>query len=99
MQIDYLQQKTQELQRQLDDSSFRLEQRSAKTGHLEGRNAVLEKEFKDVDFMAQRVQAEKDVVIRTADREIEQAKVRVTGTLNFVSFIVAFTLYTVHCMY
>ena len=80
-----MQQKTQDLQRQLDDAAFRLQQRSAKTGHLEGRNAELEKELHDIDFMAQRVQAEKDVVIRSADREIEHAKVSQQNILNLPS--------------
>ena len=73
--IDYLQQRNQDLQRQLDGALSKARFASDTTVDLDVRNAALERELQDVDFTAKQLQLDKDTVVRTADREIEDAKV------------------------
>ena len=81
LQIDYLQQKNQELQRQVDEALAKAREAANTTLGLDARNQELTKELQDVDFMAQRAQTDKEVAVRTADREIVEAKVCVGGPL------------------
>lgn len=70
IQVDYLQQKNRELQDQLD----RLMSKARSSSNVDVRNLELTKELQDVDLMAQRLQSEKEKVIRAADMEIGQTK-------------------------
>lgn len=71
LQVDYLQQKNHELENELD----RVKSRVLSTAEVDARNYELTKELQDVDLMAQKLQMEKDKVIRVADLEIGQTKV------------------------
>ena len=72
LKIDFLQQKNQDLQTQLDKSLSKA--RSAID--LDARNYELTKELQDVDVMAAQLQREKDKIMHAADLEINQAKVK-----------------------
>lgn len=74
LQIDYLQQKNGELQRQLDSYRNRAQEASSATMDLDSRNQTLERELRDVDYMAQQMQLDKDTALRVADREVTDAR-------------------------
>ena len=81
-QIDFLQQKNREMERKMNDAlSTRDEYESEasklklKTRQLEARNKELEYDLNDVDRMAKRLQTDKDIVVKEADREMTEAKV------------------------
>jgi centrosomal protein CEP135 len=71
IQIDYLQQKNAELQKELDGLSTL---RTRTTTSLDRRNLELTKELQDVDMLAQQLQKEKEKIISAADRDLRQAK-------------------------
>ena len=74
-QIDYLQQKNQELVQQLDQATNKVARAAADSQDLDIRNQELEKSLQDIDFFAKKMQMEKDTVINVADKEMEDAKV------------------------
>ncbi|OWF52870.1 centrosomal protein of 135 kDa-like isoform X1 [Mizuhopecten yessoensis] len=81
IQIDFLQQKTREMERKLQDSNnerdncdSQLSKFQLKNRELESRNRELEYDLKDVDLMAKRLQVDKEDVVKTADREMGEAK-------------------------
>ena len=74
IQIDYLQQKNQELQKQVDDALYQARTANNQSLNLEGDNIDLKNSLQDVDFMAKRLQVDKDLAIKTADREIDEVK-------------------------
>lgn len=81
IQIDFLQQKTREMERKLhdsnnerDDCESQLSKLQLKNRELESRNRELEYDLKDVDLMAKRLQVDKEDVVKTADREMGEAK-------------------------
>ena len=82
LQIDYLQQKNADMQKQVDDVLNTSRKAASQTINLDSRNAELAKELEDVDRMAQRLQAEKDGALRTADSEISNARVGVIVCLG-----------------
>ncbi len=67
-QIDFLQQKNADLQAQLDDALSRLSAASGATLDLDARNSQLERS-------AHRMEAEKEVALAAADKNIFSAKV------------------------
>ena len=75
LQIDYLQQKNQDLQQNLDKALETIRLATKEKTHCNSRNKELSSELQDVDFLAKQLQAEKDTAIRAADREIAEAKV------------------------
>ena len=84
MQIDFLQQKNREMERKMNEvlstrdeceseaSKFKLQ-----TRQLQAKNKELEFDLNDVDRMAKRLQTDKDIVVKEADREMTEAKVNV----------------------
>ena len=87
LKIDFLQQKNQDLQTQLDKSLSKA--RSAID--LDARNYELTKELQDVDVMAAQLQREKDKIMHAADLEINQAKVKHDNYLTY--FWIQFELF------
>lgn len=84
MQIDFLQQKTREMERKMNEAlSTRDEYESEaskfklQTRQLQAKNKELEFDLNDVDRMAKRLQTDKDIVVKEADREMTEAKVNV----------------------
>jgi hypothetical protein len=53
-------------------SKFKLQ-----TRQLQAKNKELEFDLNDVDRMAKRLQTDKDIVVKEADREMTEAKVNV----------------------
>ncbi|XP_055958999.1 testis-specific gene 10 protein isoform X2 [Patella vulgata] len=74
IQIDMLQQKYREAERKYQDSMISKDDTDLKMAKLQARNRELELELKDVDRMAKRLQTDKEFVVKTADREMEEAK-------------------------
>ncbi|KAK2148603.1 hypothetical protein LSH36_489g00052 [Paralvinella palmiformis] len=74
IQIDYLQQKNQDLQHNLDKALATINLTTSEKTHCDSRNKELSSELQDVDYLAKQLQAEKDTAIRAADREIAEAK-------------------------
>jgi len=84
LQIDFLQQKTREMERKLHDSTLtrdevesQLSKTQLRNRELEAKNKELEYDLNDVDLVAKRLQSDKDIVVKTADREMTEAKVRI----------------------
>ncbi|KAL8598704.1 hypothetical protein ACOMHN_033268 [Nucella lapillus] len=73
-QVDLLQQKNRELERKLADSRLTAEEAESSCGRAKARSLELERQLQNVDQVATKLQVDKDVVIRAADREMGQAK-------------------------
>lgn len=81
----------------MDSSLQRARLATEERTKVDSKNFSLEQELQDVDFMAKKLQSEKDVALQTADREIEEAKVRqvymyyggvpATGPSNVTSYL------------
>lgn len=81
-QIDFLQQKTRELERKYQDCNAIKEEQEVSLSKSkitirdqEARIQELELDLRDVDRMAKRLETDKNQVVRTADREMMEAKV------------------------
>lgn len=81
-QIDFLQQKTREMERKLHDANVERDdvlnlnnKVQAKNRDLESRVRDLQFDLKDVDLMAKKIETEKYSLVKTADREMTEAKV------------------------
>ena len=79
-QIDYLQQNNRDLERRLRESMVAKEEATQKLIDISGKNDALKAELREVDRLAQRLQADKDVVIAAADRDMTDAKVELNHT-------------------
>lgn len=82
LQIDFLQQKTRELERKYQDCNAIKEEQEVSLSKSkitirdqEARIQELELDLRDVDRMAKRLETDKNQVVRTADREMMEAKV------------------------
>lgn len=82
LQVDFLQQKTREMERKVkeativrEESEANLSHYKAQTDELNLRNKELELELNDVDRLAKKMQLDKNLVVKTADREMLEAKV------------------------
>ncbi|XP_025088561.1 testis-specific gene 10 protein-like isoform X3 [Pomacea canaliculata] len=74
IQVDFLQQKNRDLERKLSDYRLSAEDAESRLVKSVARNRELEMELKGVDRMAKKLQTDKDVVVRAADREMGEAK-------------------------
>lgn len=81
IQIDFLQQKTRELERKYQDCNAIKEEQEVSLSKSkitirdqEARIQELELDLRDVDRMAKRLETDKNQVVRTADREMMEAK-------------------------
>jgi protein subunit release factor A len=73
--VDFLQQKNRELERKLADARLVADDADSKLTRAQARVRDLEFQLKDADVVAKRLHADKDVVVRAADREMGEAKV------------------------
>ncbi|XP_071511617.1 centrosomal protein of 135 kDa-like [Diadema antillarum] len=78
IQIEYLQQANRELERELKDSRQAREAAVEENIVLKGRNDELAGELRDVDRLAKRLQADRDSVMATADKDMIEAKTELT---------------------
>lgn len=81
IQIDFLQQKNREMERKMnealatrDEYESMSSKMNLKTRQLEAKNKELEYDLNDVDRMAKRLQSDKEIVVKEADREMNEAK-------------------------
>lgn len=81
IQIDFLQQKTRELERKYQECNAIKEEQEVSLSKSkitirdqEARIQELELDLRDVDRMAKRLETDKNQVVRTADREMMEAK-------------------------
>ncbi|CAG2232414.1 CEP135 [Mytilus edulis] len=79
--IDFLQQKNREMDRKMnealatrDEYESMSSKMNLKTRQLEAKNKELEYDLNDVDRMAKRLQCDKEIVVKEADREMTEAK-------------------------
>lgn len=82
LQIDFLQQKTRELERKYQDANATkedlevgLSKSKITIRDQETRIKELELDLRDIDRAAKRLESDKNHVVRTADREMMEAKV------------------------
>ncbi|XP_076467897.1 centrosomal protein of 135 kDa-like [Babylonia areolata] len=73
-QVDFLQQKNRELERKLTESRVAAEEAESKFSRAKAHNLELECQLQEVDQVAAKLQVDKDAVVRTADREMGEAK-------------------------
>ncbi|XP_064608998.1 centrosomal protein of 135 kDa-like [Liolophura sinensis] len=75
IQVDYLQQKSRELEMKMKESTLAQEESESKARRYQARITDLELELSDVDRMAKRLQSDKEFVVKAADNELSEAKV------------------------
>jgi len=73
-QIDFLQQKNREMERKFRDAASDRGEVESELGKFKTRVSDLELELQSVDRHAKRLQTDKNIVLKTADREMEEAK-------------------------
>lgn len=73
-QIDFLQQKNREVDRKYRDAMAERSEMDAELTKYKARFSDLELEFQSVDRHAKRLETDKNIVLKTADREMEEAK-------------------------
>ena len=70
-----MQQKTREMERKYRDAMANKDEVDTINAKLKSRNNELELELQDVDRLAKRLETDKSFVLKTADREMTEAKV------------------------
>ena len=75
IQVDYLQQKNRDSERKMREFNLLAEDSHIKAHSLKTKTRELEHELSDRERMALKYKTEKDVVVRAADREMNEAKV------------------------
>ncbi|XP_060554868.1 centrosomal protein of 135 kDa-like isoform X3 [Ruditapes philippinarum] len=74
IQIDFLQQKNREMERKFRDAVADRAEVETDLSKYKARMSDLELEFQSVDRHAKRLETDKSIVLKTADREMEEAK-------------------------
>jgi len=74
IQVDYLQQKNRDSERKMREFNLLAEDSHIKAHSLKTKTRELEHELSDRERMALKYKTEKDVVVRAADREMNEAK-------------------------
>ncbi|XP_053399484.1 centrosomal protein of 135 kDa-like isoform X2 [Mercenaria mercenaria] len=74
IQIDFLQQKNREMDRKYRDAVTDRSEVESDLAKYKARMSDLELEFQSVDRHAKRLETDKSIVLKTADREMEEAK-------------------------
>ncbi|XP_067662962.1 centrosomal protein of 135 kDa-like isoform X1 [Haliotis asinina] len=74
IQVDFLSNKNRELERKLHDSNYKISDADSKLMKRQSQIRDLEAELQDVDRIAKRIQGDKEKVVKTADREMLEAK-------------------------
>lgn len=74
IQIDFLQQKNREIDRKYRDAVTDRSEVESELTKYKARLSDLEMEYQSVDRHAKRLETDKNIVLKTADREMEEAK-------------------------
>ena len=75
-QVDFLQQKNREMEKKLQESTVCREEAEGKAIKLQARSHDLDLEVQDLQSMAKKLHSDKTIVVKTADKEMNEAKVR-----------------------
>uniref|UniRef100_A0A8C2TEG0 Centrosomal protein 135 n=1 Tax=Coturnix japonica TaxID=93934 RepID=A0A8C2TEG0_COTJA len=74
-QVEYLQQSNKELENRIQDLMDTKKNVTSEVVHLSNKNEELCQELNEIDHLAQQLERHKEIVLETADKEIEEAKV------------------------
>ncbi|NWV09340.1 CP135 protein, partial [Ptilonorhynchus violaceus] len=74
LQVEYLQQKNKELENRIQDLLDTKQNVTSEVVHLSNKNEELCQELNEIDHLAQQLERHKEIVLETADKEIEEAK-------------------------
>lgn len=77
LQIEYLQQANGDLEKRVQELLETRQNVTSEVFNLSNKNNELCKELSEIDQMAQQMERNKDIALKTADAEIEEAKVGV----------------------
>lgn len=80
-QVEYLQQTNKELENRIQDLLDSKQNVTSEVVHLSNKNEELCQELNEIDHLAQQLERHKEIVLETADKEIEEAKV-IAGVLQ-----------------
>ena len=80
LQIDYLQQANRDAERRLRESTIARDNANQKVIELTEKNEELASELRNVDRLAHKLQADRNSVIRAADKDVTEAKVELQET-------------------
>ena len=75
IQVDYLQERTRELERQLECAAAESRLAQSRSAELDMVNRELECSIKEVDCAVEKAERDKEVAIKTVDRELSCARV------------------------
>ncbi|XP_015717766.1 centrosomal protein of 135 kDa isoform X1 [Coturnix japonica] len=73
-QVEYLQQSNKELENRIQDLMDTKKNVTSEVVHLSNKNEELCQELNEIDHLAQQLERHKEIVLETADKEIEEAK-------------------------
>ncbi|KAK2513711.1 hypothetical protein Q9233_015387 [Columba guinea] len=74
LQVEYLQQTNKELENRIQDLLDSKQNVTSEVVHLSNKNEELCQELNEIDHLAQQLERHKEIVLETADKEIEEAK-------------------------
>lgn len=74
LQVEYLQQANQDLEKRVSDLLETRQTVTSEVAKLSTKNEELCKELTEIDQLAQQLERDKEIVLETADAEIEEAK-------------------------
>ncbi|OPJ71146.1 centrosomal protein of isoform B [Patagioenas fasciata monilis] len=73
-EVEYLQQTNKELENRIQDLLDSKQNVTSEVVHLSNKNEELCQELNEIDHLAQQLERHKEIVLETADKEIEEAK-------------------------
>uniref|UniRef100_A0A6Q2Y4V0 Centrosomal protein 135 n=1 Tax=Esox lucius TaxID=8010 RepID=A0A6Q2Y4V0_ESOLU len=79
LQIEYLQQTNRTLEQKVQGLQQRKQDASTEVADLSAKNQELCQELSQIDHLARQLEKDKDLVLETADQELQEAKVRRAG--------------------
>uniref|UniRef100_A0A8C4XV00 Centrosomal protein 135 n=1 Tax=Falco tinnunculus TaxID=100819 RepID=A0A8C4XV00_FALTI len=74
LQVEYLQQTNKELEKRIQDLLDTKQNVTSEVVHLSNKNEELCQELNEIDHLAQQLERHKEIVLKTADKEIGEAK-------------------------
>uniref|UniRef100_A0A672RF64 Centrosomal protein of 135 kDa n=1 Tax=Sinocyclocheilus grahami TaxID=75366 RepID=A0A672RF64_SINGR len=82
LQIEYLQETNRSLEQRIDGLQQRKKTVSSEVADLSARNQELCQELTEIDQLAQQLEKDKEMVLETADMELQEAKVNSVGSMR-----------------
>uniref|UniRef100_A0A672REP8 Centrosomal protein of 135 kDa n=1 Tax=Sinocyclocheilus grahami TaxID=75366 RepID=A0A672REP8_SINGR len=84
LQIEYLQETNRSLEQRIDGLQQRKKTVSSEVADLSARNQELCQELTEIDQLAQQLEKDKEMVLETADMELQEAKVNSVGSMRAI---------------